>query len=63
MSEFVAPDGSRHSLFGEGGGTQLATDIGAPLLGRVPIEPIVSTGGDVGEGRVRHLLVTEFVLN
>ena len=49
MSEFVAPDGSRHSLFGEGGGRQLADDIGAPLLGRIPIEPVVSEGGDTGE--------------
>ena len=49
MTEFVAPDGSRHALFGAGGGQQLADDIGAPLLGRVPIEPIVSEGGDTGE--------------
>ena len=49
MSEFVAPDGSRHSLFGEGGGQQLADDIGAPLLGRVPIEPAVSVNGDQGD--------------
>ena len=49
MSEFVAPDGSRHSLFGEGGGQQLADDIGAPLLGQVPIEPAVSVNGDQGD--------------
>lgn len=52
MTEFVAPDGSRHPLFGAGGGQQLADDIGAPLLGRVPIEPIVSAGGDTGEPAV-----------
>ena len=49
MSEFVAPDGSRHPIFGAGGGRQLADDIGAPLLGRVPIETVDSEGGDVGE--------------
>jgi ATP-binding protein involved in chromosome partitioning len=49
MSEFVAPDGSRHPIFGEGGGKRLAALTGAPLLGRVPIEPGVSTGGDAGE--------------
>ncbi len=49
MTEFVAPDGSRHALFGAGGGQQLADDIGAPLLGSVPIEPLVSKGGDTGE--------------
>lgn len=49
MSEFVAPDGSRHALFGRGGGQALADDIGVPLLGAVPIEPGVSEGGDIGE--------------
>jgi ATP-binding protein involved in chromosome partitioning len=52
MSEFVAPDGSIHRLFGTGGGQQLATDIGAPLLGSVPIESVVSEGGDTGEPAV-----------
>ena len=49
MSEFAAPDGSRHAIFGSGGGQQLADDIGAPLLGRVPIESMVSEGGDTGD--------------
>ena len=49
MTEFVAPDGSRHALFGEGGGRQLAADVGVPLLGSVPIEGIVSKGGDTGQ--------------
>src|SRR3954471_17853149 len=44
MSEFVAPDGSRHAIFGRGGGDRLATLTGAPLVGRVPIEATVSTG-------------------
>lgn len=48
MSEFVAPDGSRHAIFGAGGGERLAELTGAPLLGRIPIEPAVSTGGDTG---------------
>ena len=52
MTEFVAPDGSRHALFGRGGGASLATDIGVPLLGRVPIEAQVSEGGDTGEPAV-----------
>jgi len=49
MSEFVAPDGSRHALFGRGGGQALADDVGVPLLGAVPIESVVSEGGDIGE--------------
>ncbi len=48
MTEFVAPDGSHHALFGTGGGRQLAAEIGAPLLGVIPIEPAVSAGGDAG---------------
>src|SRR3954451_9137391 len=48
MSEFVAPDGSRHAVFGRGGGDALAADIGVPLVARIPIEPAVSSGGDAG---------------
>jgi ATP-binding protein involved in chromosome partitioning len=48
MSEFVAPDGTRHALFGAGGGAALAREIGVPLVARIPIEPAVSTGGDTG---------------
>jgi ATP-binding protein involved in chromosome partitioning len=48
MSDFVAPDGSHHAIFGSGGGKRLAALTGAPLIGRIPIEPAVSSGGDDG---------------
>jgi len=48
MSEFVAPDGSRHTVFGAGGGEALAAQVGAPLVARIPIEPGVAAGGDAG---------------
>jgi len=48
MSHFVAPDGTRHDIFGRGGGRRLATDAGTTLLGAVPIEPAVAEGGDTG---------------
>src|SRR5437016_2561463 len=48
MSDFVAPDGSRHAIFGSGGGKRLAALTGAPLVGSVPIERAVSEGGDLG---------------
>jgi ATP-binding protein involved in chromosome partitioning len=48
MSAFVAPDGQRHALFGEGGGDALAALVGAPLLARIPIEAAVAAGGDEG---------------
>ena len=48
MTAFVTPSGERYPLFGEGGGESLARDIDAPLLARIPIEPEVASGGDVG---------------
>ena len=48
MHEFIAPDGTRHAIFGSGGGQRLAALTGAPLVGAVPIDGAVSEGGDVG---------------
>jgi ATP-binding protein involved in chromosome partitioning len=48
MSHFVAPDGSCHHIFGRDGGEALATEIGAPLVARKPIDAAVSEGGDDG---------------
>jgi ATP-binding protein involved in chromosome partitioning len=44
MSAYVTPDGERHELFGAGGGDALARQIGAPLLGSIPIDAAVPTG-------------------
>ena len=49
MSSFTCEHGSSYPLFGEGGGRALANDIGAELLGQIPLEPAVAHGGDVGE--------------
>jgi ATP-binding protein involved in chromosome partitioning len=49
MSSFTCEHGTTYSLFGEGGGAELAADAGVPLLGQVPLEPAVSAGGDAGE--------------
>ena len=49
MSAFTCEHGTTYRLFGEGGGAALAADAGVPLLGQVPLEPAVSTGGDTGE--------------
>jgi ATP-binding protein involved in chromosome partitioning len=48
MSGFTCEHGSTYDLFGHGGGERLAAEIGAPLLGSIPLEPSVSSGGDVG---------------
>ena len=49
MSAFVCDHGTSYPLFGTGGGQALADEIGAPLLGQVPIESSVAEGGDIGE--------------
>jgi ATP-binding protein involved in chromosome partitioning len=48
MTDFTCDHGEHYALFGAGGGLALATEIGVPLLGQVPLEPAVSAGGDVG---------------
>jgi ATP-binding protein involved in chromosome partitioning len=48
MTDFECAHGERYPLFGAGGGSALASEIGAPLLGQVPLEPAVSAGGDAG---------------
>jgi ATP-binding protein involved in chromosome partitioning len=37
MSGFVTPDGERYTIFGEGGGQELADELDVPLLGKVPL--------------------------
>ena len=49
MSAFTCEHGESYPLFGEGGGQALADEIGAPLLGQIPIESSVAEGGDTGE--------------
>ena len=49
MSAFTCEHGSSYALFGEGGGAACAREAGAPLLGSVPLESLVASGGDAGE--------------
>lgn len=49
MSYFVAPDGSKQYIFGEGGGRVLSAKLDIPLLCQVPLETIVREGGDLGK--------------
>jgi ATP-binding protein involved in chromosome partitioning len=48
MSGFTADDGTHYDLFGSGGGAELAGDLGVPLIGRIPLDPLVVEGGDAG---------------
>ena len=59
MSWMVMPDGSRNAIFGEGGGRQVAERLSSrleaaglqahvPLLGQIPLDPVVREGADAG---------------
>jgi ATP-binding protein involved in chromosome partitioning len=49
MSAFICPDcGHQHDIFGTGGADRIARELGLEVLGRIPIEPGVRTGGDAG---------------
>jgi ATP-binding protein involved in chromosome partitioning len=48
MSGFTTPSGERLTIFGEGGGQQLADEIGVPLLGKVPLEEKLRVCADEG---------------
>lgn len=49
MSYFVCPSCSeRHDIFGNGGGGRVASQYGLPLLGEIPLDPAIRTGGDAG---------------
>jgi ATP-binding protein involved in chromosome partitioning len=49
MSYFVTPAGERLEIFGAGGGSDLAAELGIPLLGQIPLEAAVRAAGDAGE--------------
>lgn len=48
MSYFEGGD-NRHFLFGQGGGKRLADAIFVPLLGEMPLDPVVGACGDMGK--------------
>lgn len=50
MSYFVPPDmpDRQYDIFGSGGGQKASDSLGVPLLGCIPLEMSVRTGGDAG---------------
>ena len=49
MSGFTTPTGERFTIFGEGGGQQLADELDLPLLGKVPLSEELRLHADRGE--------------
>ena len=49
MSGFTTPTGERFTIFGEGGGQQLADELDVPLLGKIPLSEELRVGADSGE--------------
>lgn len=54
MSGFTCDHGTTYDLFGSGGGTALAEELGVPLLARIPLDAGVVDGGDEGRPVVIH---------
>jgi ATP-binding protein involved in chromosome partitioning len=48
MSGFTTPGGERFTIFGEGGGQQLADDLDVPLLGKIPLQEELRVAADRG---------------
>jgi len=49
MAYFIAPgDGSRHEIFGSGGGAKEAARLGVPFLGSLPLDPAIRIASDSG---------------
>jgi ATP-binding protein involved in chromosome partitioning len=48
MSGFTTPDGERFTIFGEGGGQQLADELDVPLLGKIPLQEELRVSADEG---------------
>ena len=55
MAAYVCPEcGHEEHVFGTGGGKRTADELEVPLLGSIPLDPAVVTGGDNGTPIVVH---------
>ena len=48
MSYLVDSVGKKTAIFGTGGGEEIAKELSAPLLGQIPLDPRICSGGDAG---------------
>lgn len=59
MSGFVCPRcGEVSQILPSGGGRRIATDMGVPFLGAIPLDPSIAEAGDTGRAYVRHYAAT-----
>jgi ATP-binding protein involved in chromosome partitioning len=50
MSSYQCPEcGHVEHIFGSGGGQRTAEELGTPLLGSIPLDPAIVSGGDSGK--------------
>lgn len=49
MSYLLDETGNRTAIFGSGGGEQIAQELSTPLLGQIPLDPRICSGGDTGK--------------
>lgn len=49
MAGFTCEHGTHYDLFGAGGGLGLAEELGVALLGSIPLDPRLVSGGDAGD--------------
>jgi ATP-binding protein involved in chromosome partitioning len=54
MSTFVCDHGDEYALFGTGGGRQLADELAVPLVGSIPLDTALVSGGDDGVPPAHH---------
>jgi len=58
MSHFIADDGKKYPIFGEGGVKKTAEEFSKSFLGEIPIDPEVGKQGDLGipivESKIDH---------
>ena len=59
MSFFIADDGKKYYLFGEGGVKETAKEFNKEFLGEIPIDPQVGKSGDNGKPIVEENLNNE----
>jgi ATP-binding protein involved in chromosome partitioning len=48
MAWFTGDDGKQYPIFGAGGGSALAEEVGVPLMAQIPLLPAMRSGADEG---------------